>query len=136
MSSEAVIHSGTAVVHTSDSHDVHHHKQSFITKYIFSQDHKVIGKQFLITGIIWAVLGGFMSVLFRLQLGFPDTTFPWLETILGKWGAGGHISQEAYYSLTTIHGTVMIFFVLTAGLSGTFANFLIPLQIGARSCVI
>ncbi len=60
-------------------------KRPFITKYVFSQDHKMIAKQFLITGMIWAVLGGLMSVLFRLQLGYPDQTFPWLEDILGRW---------------------------------------------------
>ncbi|ANI90224.1 cytochrome c oxidase subunit I [Arachidicoccus ginsenosidimutans] len=130
--SETISHAGVAAVHAAEHHDVHHHKETFITKYIFSQDHKTIGKQFLITGMIWAILGGFMSVLFRLQLGFPDSTFPWLETILGKWAKGGHLIDEAYYSLTTLHGTIMIFFVLTGGLSGTFANFLIPLQIGAR----
>ena len=109
-----------------------HHKESFITKYIFSQDHKTIAKQFLITGIVWAVVGGLFSVLFRLQLAYPDETFPFLETILGKWGKGGQIQPEFYYALVTMHGTIMIFFVLTAGLSGTFANFLIPLQVGAR----
>ena len=116
-----------------DQNQTHqHHHETFLTKYIFSQDHKMISKQFLITGIIWAILGGLMSVLFRLQLGFPETTFPWLETILGKWGKGGHLSVQAYYALVTIHGTVLIFFVLTAGLSGTFSNLLIPLQVGAR----
>ncbi|ANI89177.1 cytochrome c oxidase subunit I [Arachidicoccus ginsenosidimutans] len=114
------------------THALPHHKETFITKYIFSQDHKMIGKQFLLTGIVWALLGGFMSVLFRIQLAYPASSFPWLETILGRYAPGGHISPEAYYSLVTIHGTVMLFFVLTGGLSGTFANFLIPLQIGAR----
>jgi cytochrome c oxidase subunit I len=109
-----------------------HHKESFITKYIFSQDHKTIAKQFLITGIIWAVVGGLFSVLFRLQLAYPADTFPILETVFGKWAKGGQIQPEFYYSLVTMHGTIMIFFVLTAGLSGTFANFLIPLQVGAR----
>ncbi|GAB3351430.1 cbb3-type cytochrome c oxidase subunit I [Arachidicoccus ginsenosidivorans] len=133
MNNEAVIQTGAAALHVAGDHgEAHHHKQSFITKYIFSQDHKTIGKQFLITGIIWACIGGFMSVLFRLQLGFPDTSFPWLSTVIGHWAKNGHITPEAFYSLTTIHGTVMIFFVLTGGLSGTFANFLIPLQIGAR----
>lgn len=113
-------------------HYEHHHHETFISKYVFSQDHKMIGKQFLITGMFWAVLGGLMSVLFRLQLGYPDSTFPWLEDILGKWAKGGHITPEAYYALVTIHGTVLVFFVLTAGLSGTFANLLIPLQVGAR----
>ncbi|ANH80026.1 cytochrome c oxidase subunit I [Niabella ginsenosidivorans] len=109
-----------------------HQKENFITKYIFSQDHKMIAKQFLITGIMWAIIGGLFSVLFRLQLGFPDQSFPVLETIFGQWAKGGKIKPEFYYALITMHGTVLIFFVLTAGLSGTFANLLIPLQIGAR----
>ena len=115
-----------------DDHHVHHHKETFISKYVFSQDHKMIAKQFLATGIIWAIIGGLFSVLFRLQLGYPDETFPILETFFGSKAAGGRIQPEFYYSLVTMHGTVLIFFVLTAGLSGTFANFLIPLQIGAR----
>jgi cytochrome c oxidase subunit 1 len=92
----------------------------------------MIGKQFLITGIIWAIIGGLFSVLFRLQLGYPEMTFPVLEDLFGKWAAGGRISNEFYYALVTMHGTILVFFVLTAGLSGTFANILIPLQIGAR----
>lgn len=123
---------GTHEVHGNGHDGHHHHKQSFITKYIFSQDHKTIGKQFLITGIIWAVIGAFFSVLFRLQLGFPDQTFPWLETLFGHWAKGGRIDPEFYYALITMHGTILVFFVLTAGLSGTFANLLIPLQVGAR----
>ena len=126
----------TDLHHTTSNahHDEHHghHKETFLTKYVFSQDHKMIAKQFLITGMVWAVLGGLMSVLFRFQLGNPDSTYPWLETLLGKWAKGGRITPEAYYALVTTHGTVLVFFVLTAGLSGTFANFLIPLQIGAR----
>ncbi|RFM30377.1 cytochrome c oxidase subunit I [Deminuibacter soli] len=135
MSNEAVLHGNVGVGHSHDAHADHghgHHHETFITKYVFSQDHKMIGKQFLITGMVWAILGGLMSVLFRLQLGYPDSSFPWLEDILGKWAKGGHISAEAYYALVTTHGTVLVFFVLTAGLSGTFSNFLIPLQVGAR----
>jgi cytochrome c oxidase subunit 1 len=136
MSQDATLHGHGEVVTGHDvhheEHHVHHHKETFITKYVFSQDHKMICKQFLITGMIWAILGGLMSVLFRLQLGYPDSTFPWLEDILGKWAKGGKIQPEFYYALVTMHGTVLVFFVLTGGLSGTFANFLIPLQIGAR----
>jgi cytochrome c oxidase subunit I len=135
MSNEAAMHGHPDVITTHEVHHdehVHHHKETFITKYVFSQDHKMIAKQFLITGMVWAILGGLMSVLFRLQLGYPDQTFPWLEDILGRWAKGGRISAEAYYALVTMHGTVLVFFVLTGGLSGTFANFLIPLQIGAR----
>jgi len=130
MSHEAVLHGHEG--HGHDDHGHHEHHDTFLTKYVFSQDHKMIAKQFLITGMVWAVLGGLMSVLFRLQLGYPDASFPWLESILGKWAKGGQITPEAYYALVTTHGTVLVFFVLTAGLSGTFANFLIPLQIGAR----
>jgi cytochrome c oxidase subunit I len=124
---------GAHVAHNGNGHDHdHHHKQSFVSKYIFSQDHKTIGKQFLVTGIIWAIIGGLFSVLFRLQLAFPDQTFPILETVFGRWAKGGQIQPEFYYALITMHGTILVFFVLTGGLSGTFANILIPLQIGAR----
>src|SRR5436189_884762 len=121
------------------THDIHHdaehhvhHKETFISKYVFSQDHKMIAKQFLVTGMIWAIIGGLFSVIFRLQLGYPESTFPWLENFLGHWAKGGKLQPEFYYALVTMHGTILVFFVLTAGLSGTFANFLIPLQIGAR----
>ncbi|HRO45374.1 cbb3-type cytochrome c oxidase subunit I [Agriterribacter sp.] len=132
MSNEAVIQPG-AISHGVHEHqDGHHHHETFISKYVFSQDHKMIAKQFLITGMIWAIIGGLMSVLFRIQLGYPEATLPWLEDIFGHWARGGKISPEFYYALGTMHGTILIFFVLTAGLSGTFANFLIPFQVGAR----
>ena len=114
------------------AHGHEHHEQHFITKWIFSQDHKVIAKQYLISGIIWAIIGALFSVFFRLQLGFPEDTFPIMEKFLGHWAKGGKLTPEFYYALVTMHGTILVFFVLTAGLSGTFSNFLIPLQIGAR----
>ena len=136
MSSETITHGHAAVQTAAHAHDEHghdhHHEESFLTKYIFSTDHKMIGKQFLITGMIWAIIGGLFSVLFRLQLGYPEMSFPILEDLFGKWAAGGRITNEFYYALVTMHGTILVFFVLTAGLSGTFANILIPLQIGAR----
>ena len=132
MNNEEVLHEEPLVVHTAEHSSHEHHKQSFITKYIFSQDHKMISRQFLLTGIIWAMIGGFFSVIFRLQLGYPDQTFPFLQDIFGHWAQGGKLDQEFYYALVTMHGTILVFFVLTAGLSGTFANFLIPLQVGAR----
>ncbi len=110
----------------------HHHKETFITKYIFSQDHKMIAKQYLITGMFMGVIGVFMSMLFRLQLAYPDQSFSIIEAFLGKGGEGGQMTPDMYMGLVTIHGTIMVFFVLTAGLSGTFSNLLIPLQIGAR----
>ncbi len=129
-------------VHAHDHHEDHDHhgdkyQSNFITTYIFSQDHKMIAKQFLITGIFWAFIGAAMSIVFRLQLGFPEESMAWLKPILGKWivlnDAGmGTLDPEFYYALVTMHGTILVFFVLTAGLSGTFSNLLIPLQIGAR----
>ena len=117
-----------------DHHDDHghHHKETFVTKYIFSQDHKMISKQYLITGLFMGIIGIAMSLLFRLQLAWPDHKFTAYEIFLGKWGAEGIMDPSVYLALVTIHGTIMVFFVLTAGLSGTFSNLLIPLQIGAR----
>lgn len=115
-----------------DAHE-EHHPQSFISTYIFTTDHKMIAKQFLITGIMWAVLGGLLSLVFRLQLGFPNMDMEWLRPILGEWiSPTGKLDPGFYLAMVTMHGTIMVFFVLTAGLSGTFSNFLIPLQIGAR----
>ena len=120
-------------VHHHDDHEEHDHHGNFWTSYIFCQDHKVIAKQFLITGMAWALIGGILSVIFRLQLGFPDAKLEWLRPLLGGWlTVDGKIDPEFYLALVTMHGTIMVFFVLTAGLSGTFSNFLIPLQVGAR----
>jgi len=120
-------------VHAHDDHHDDHHEQSFVSKYIFTTDHKMIAKQFLITGILWAIIGAGLSVIFRIQLGFPDADLGWLRPILGKWiNPEGALDPEFYLALVTMHGTIMVFFVLTAGLSGTFSNYLIPLQIGAR----
>lgn len=121
-------------------HEHHHgdkYQSNFITTYIFSMDHKMIAKQFLVTGIFWAIIGAGMSIIFRLQLGFPEENYSWLRFLLGKWivlneQGVGSLSPEFYYALVTMHGTILVFFVLTAGLSGTFANLLIPLQVGAR----
>ena len=111
----------------------HHHKDTFITKYIFSIDHKMIAKQYLITGIIMGVIGVGMSMLFRMQLAWPEESFRIFNILLGdKFAPNGVMANDVYLALVTIHGTIMVFFVLTAGLSGTFSNLLIPLQIGAR----
>ena len=109
-----------------------HQKESFVTKYIFSQDHKMISKQFLITAMFMGVVAVLLSLLFRIQLAWPGESFQILEAFLGKWAEGGVLDRNAYLALVTMHGTIMVFFVLTGGLSGTFFNLLIPLQIGAR----
>ena len=129
MSAEAHDHD-----HGHDHHEhEHHHKDTFITKYIFSIDHKMIAKQYLITGIIMGVIGVGMSLLFRMQLAWPEESFKIFNVLLGdKFAPDGVMANDIYLALVTIHGTIMVFFVLTAGLSGTFSNLLIPLQIGAR----
>lgn len=122
--------------HAHDSHgqhDEHHHEESFVSKYIFSMDHKTISRQFLITAVIMAFLSMMMSFLFRLQLAWPGEKFAIINFLLGdKWGKDGILEPGMYMALVTIHGTVMVFMVLTGGLSGTFSNLLIPYQIGAR----
>ncbi|WP_149205531.1 cytochrome c oxidase subunit I [Flavobacterium johnsoniae] len=119
--------------HGHDHEHEHHHKDTFITKYIFSIDHKIIAKQYLITGIVMGVIGIAMSLLFRMQLAWPEESFKIFNVLLGdKFAPDGVMANDIYLALVTIHGTIMVFFVLTAGLSGTFSNLLIPLQIGAR----
>jgi len=132
MSAEAHTHHHEA--HASNGHhDEHHHEESFVSKYIFSMDHKVISRQFLITAVIMATIAMGMSLLFRLQLAWPGEKFAVINMILGdKWGKDGILDPGMYMALVTIHGTIMVFMVLTGGLSGTFSNLLIPYQIGAR----
>lgn len=115
-------------------HDAHgHHEETFITKYIFSQDHKMISKQFLVTAIFMGVVAMMLSILFRIQLAWPGESSDFLSFFLGEeWAPGGVLKEDMYLGLVTIHGTIMVFFLLTGGLSGTFSNLLIPLQIGAR----
>lgn len=115
------------------SHDHGHHKDTFITKYIFSIDHKMIAKQYLISGLLMGIIGVVLSLFFRMQLAWPEQSFEIFKIFLGeKMAPGGVMRNDIYLALVTIHGTIMVFFVLTAGLSGTFSNLLIPLQIGAR----
>jgi cytochrome c oxidase subunit 1 len=117
--------------HGHHDHD-HDHDDNFWSKYIFTTDHKMIAKQFLNTAIFMAFLAMFMSLIFRMQLAWPDAKIPFLQDMIGKWGKDGKLDPGFYLALVTIHGTIMVFFVLTGGLSGTFSNLLIPLQVGAR----
>ena len=113
------------------AHEEHH--QSFVAKYVFSQDHKMISRQFLLTAVVMAVIAMTMSIIFRMQLAWPGEKFAFINAMLGdKWGKDGILDPNMYLALVTIHGTIMVFFVLTGGLSGTFANLLIPFQVGAR----
>jgi len=114
-------------------HHSHHHKETFITKYIFSQDHKMIAKQYLFTGVFFmGIIGILMSALMRMQIAWPEEPNIFFDFLLGKWAPEGVMDADIYLALVTMHGTIMVFFVLTAGLSGTFSNLLIPLQLGAR----
>ena len=116
---------------THDDHD--HHHETFVSKYIFSQDHKMIGKQFLMTAVFMGIVAMLLSTLFRMQLAWPGESSDFVSLFLGEeWAPGGIMKEDMYLGLVTIHGTIMVFFLLTGGLSGTFSNLLIPLQIGAR----
>jgi cytochrome c oxidase subunit 1 len=119
--------------HGHDHHGEHHHEETFVSKYIFSHDHKMIGKQFLITAVFMGIIAMMLSILFRIQLAYPGESSDFLSFFLGeKWAPNGVLKEDMYLGLVTIHGTIMVFFLLTGGLSGTFSNILIPLQLGAR----
>jgi cytochrome c oxidase subunit 1 len=94
-----------------EAHSHHHHREHFLTKYIFSQDHKMIARQFLLTAIVMAVLAMMMSVFFRMQLAWPNESFDMLNMFLGdKWAPNGVLDKNMYLALVTIHGTIMVFF--------------------------
>ncbi len=117
-----------AEVATADvSHDDHHHEheQTFWSKYVFSTDHKIIGFQYLFTGIAMAIIGGYFAYVFRMQLAFPGSSVPFF----------GIVSPSAYNSLVTNHGTIMIFWVAMPVLIAAMGNFLIPLMIGCDDMV-
>ncbi len=116
------------------THDEVHteHKLSFVQRYIFSQDHKIIGIQYLLTSFAMALIGGTLAMLIRLQVGWPGAKVPLVGFLFPGGFSGGQMKPDFYLSVVTMHGTIMIFFVLTTALSGGFGNFLIPLQIGAR----
>jgi cytochrome c oxidase subunit I len=108
-----------------------HHEPSFIRKYIFSTDHKVIAKQFLFMSLLFLVLGGLLAVMMRWQLGWPGQPMPGGQLLPESMTAQGIILPEFYNALVTMHGTFMIFFAIMPLLVGVFGNLLIPLQIGA-----
>jgi cytochrome c oxidase subunit 1 len=116
--------------HSHAAHVEHAHHGSFLTTYVFSRDHKVIGLQFLFSTLLWFLVGGLLALGVRWQLAYPWSDMP----VLGKMIAsqmGGQIAPETYTMLFTMHATVMIFLVIIPILAGAFGNFLIPLMIGA-----
>ncbi|MBM3998426.1 MAG: cytochrome c oxidase subunit I [Planctomycetes bacterium] len=102
----------------------------FVSTYVFSKDHKIIGLQFLFSTLIWFLIGGLLALGIRWQLAYPWSTMPVLGPLLFS-EEGGQISPEFYTTLFTMHATVMIFFVIIPILAGAFGNYLIPLMIGA-----
>jgi len=109
--------------HDSHGHAVHAHAAptSFVRKYIFSLDHKVIGLQYYFLALTAVFVGMFLSLLMRIHMIWPTANLPLL----------GEIKPETYLSLLTMHGTIMVFFVLTTAPQGGFGNYFLPIQIGA-----
>jgi cytochrome c oxidase subunit 1 len=113
---------------------VHRHEapKSFIRKYIFSLDHKVIGIQYILLALVAVLVGMIMSLLMRMNLSWPGTNWPILGTLFPGGAPNGVMNPEFYLSLVTMHGTIMVFFVLTTAPQGGFGNYFLPIQIGAE----
>ena len=118
-----------------------HHREGFVRHYIFSLDHKMIGRQFLFSGLFMLIIGGLLAMMVRWQLGFPEQPIPFSGMISDEFWENqtwlpsmraGVISSEVYNTLFTMHATIMIFFVVMPIMVGGFGNFLIPICIGAR----
>ncbi len=102
-------------------------------RYVFATDHKVIGLQFLFSGLLFFIIGGLLALAVRWQLAWPWSNIPILSTLMeSQWKTGGQMPPEFYNKLFTMHATIMIFFVIIPLLTGALGNFLIPLMIGAR----
>src|SRR2546425_4947112 len=117
-----------------ESHEAAHRHEpptGFIRKYIFSLDHKVIGIQYILLALVAVLVGMIMSVLMRLKLSWPGTSWPILGSLFPAGAPGGVMGPEFYLSLLTMHGTIMVFFVLTTAPQGGFGNYFLPIQIGA-----
>ncbi len=116
--------------HAAEAHA--HAPQAFIWRYVFSKDHKVIGVQYYVTAMFMALVAGLLAMLIRLQLAWPEKDWSALQKIIPGGFDSGVMRPEFYTMLFTMHGTLMVFFVLsTAPVSG-FGNLLIPLQVGTR----
>jgi len=122
----------TSVAATARVPHAHHDDRSFIRKYIFSTDHKIIGIQFLFVSLFFLLLGGLLAMQMRWQLGFPGKPMPGGGLLPETMAANGVILPEYYVQLVSMHGTFMVFFAIMPLLVGVYANFLIPLKIGAH----
>ena len=120
-----------AEMHAEGAHQ-HQPPQGFIWKYIFSLDHKVIGKQYYFLALFSVVVGMALSWLIRIHLVWPNASIPGLDKLSATGAPGGVMTPEYYLSLLTLHGTLMIFFVLTTAPQSGFGNYFLPIQIGAE----
>ena len=111
---------------------VHTPPSGFIRKYIFSMDHKVIGIQYYFLALFSVFVGLLLSVLMRYHMVYPDAKVGFFETLWPTGAPGGVMTPELYLSLMTMHGTIMVFFVLTTAPQGGFGNYFLPIQIGAE----
>jgi cytochrome c oxidase subunit 1 len=109
--------------HAHAAHAMPHAPTGFVSKYIFSTDHKVIGIQYYLLALTAVMVGIVLSLLMRFHLVWPGAHLPFV--------AGGIMTPEQYASLVTMHGTIMVFFVLTTAPQGGFGNYFLPIQIGA-----
>lgn len=114
--------------------DIHDAPKTFLSKHVFSYDHKVIAKQFLWYGIAFLGVAGLMALLIRWTLAFPGEAFPVIGHLLFP-NSAGVVPPDTYAMLFTLHGTIMIFYAITPILIGAFGNYCIPLMIGARDMV-
>jgi cytochrome c oxidase subunit 1 len=115
------------------SHAVHAHPQAgFFKHYLFSTDHKMIGRQFLFLGLFNMIFGGLMAMLVRYELGWPETQIPLMGWVPEPYMVDSYMTPSFYNQMFTMHATIMIFFAVMPVLIGAFGNFLIPLMIGAR----
>jgi len=117
---------------TSHAHQVHAAPTGFIWKYVFSLDHKIIGLQYYFLALIAVFLGMALSIIFRLRLAWPTEQWPLLAKIFPAGFEGGPMLPEFYLSMVTMHGTIMVFFVLTTAPQSGFGNYFLPIQIGAH----
>jgi len=120
-------------MHDVAAHAAHHAPPtSFIRKHVFSLDHKVIGKQYYGLALLAALIGMVLSWFMRIHLAWNNAAIPGLQ-LLSKTGApGGLMTPEYYLQLMTMHGTIMVFFVLTTAPFAAFGNFFLPIQVGAE----
>jgi cytochrome c oxidase subunit I len=115
-----------------DSHGHEHHEESFLRKYVFSQDHKVIGIQYGFTALCFLLFGFCLMLLMRWQLAYPGQPIPVIGGLLGQANApGGIMLPEFYNQLGAMHGTIMVFLAIVPLAVGAFGNYVVPLQIGA-----